>query len=65
MTNPLTSITTYFRGVQTEMRKVIWPTFPQLVQHLLSVVLGVALFTVIVGAIDFVFIKALAFFLTK
>lgn len=63
--NPLPLITTYFRGVQTEMRKVIWPTFPELVQHLLSVMLGIVLFTAIVGAVDYSFIKALGFFLTK
>lgn len=58
-------ITDYFKGVVAEMRKVVWPGLPLVGQHFLSVVLGLAFFTVFVGAIDYVFIKALAFFLTK
>lgn len=54
-------IATYFRGVQAELRKVVWPTVPTLVQHTLSVIIGIALLTAFVAAVDYVFIKALAY----
>ena len=49
----------YFQGVWVELRKVSWPTMPVLVQNLLSVLLGVAFATVLVGAFDFIFLKLL------
>jgi preprotein translocase SecE subunit len=50
----------YFQGVITELRKVSWPTLPQVVRHLISVVIGVAVAVVFVGVVDFVFIKGLS-----
>ena len=63
--NPLKSSVSYFQGVQAEMRKVVWPTFPVLLQHFFSVLIGIALATAFVGIVDFLFLHALAYILTK
>ena len=55
----LNSLVSYFQGVLTELRKVSWPSTPQLLQYFLSVVLGLLIATVFIGAIDYVFIHAL------
>ncbi len=57
---PLNGIIAYFQGVVVEARKVTWPTLPTVLQHFVSVVVGMALFTAFVGAIDYLFIKAVA-----
>jgi preprotein translocase SecE subunit len=59
--NPLRSLISYFQGVQTELRKVVWPTMPVLINHFFSVVIGIAIATVLVGAVDYVFIHAVAY----
>ena len=59
--NPLRSLLAYFQGVQTELRKVVWPTMPVLINHFFSVVIGIAIATVLVGAVDYVFIHAVAY----
>ena len=63
--NPLKVATDYLQGVQAEMRKVVWPTLPTLGQHLISVVLGMAVFGAFVGGVDYVFIHVLAFLIKK
>lgn len=48
-------ITNYFRGSYQELKKVIWPTKKETINHTLMVIgisLGVALF---LGALDFLF----------
>jgi preprotein translocase SecE subunit len=59
MTNPIKATIGYFQGVSTEMRKVTWPTVSTVVQHFISVVLGVAFFVVFVGVADFLFFHLL------
>lgn len=56
MVNPVT----YLQSVFTEMKKVSWPTFPTLVKYFFSVVIGVALATVVIGALDLVFVRSLS-----
>jgi preprotein translocase SecE subunit len=56
----LTGITDYFKGVRSEAKKIVWPTFPTLVQHFISVIVGLALFTAFVAGVDYVFIQGLA-----
>ncbi|MBU6389382.1 preprotein translocase subunit SecE [Patescibacteria group bacterium] len=63
--NPLKGLVSYFQGVQAEMRKVVWPTFPVLVQHFFSVLIGMVLATAFVGVVDYLFIHALAYIITK
>jgi len=62
---PLNAISLYFQGVVSEVRKVTWPSFPTLVRYLLSVVLGLALATVFIGTVDYLFYHLLTFFITK
>ncbi|MPW25041.1 preprotein translocase subunit SecE [Alkalibaculum sp. M08DMB] len=46
-------ITGFFKSVWFELKKVTWPTRPELMQHT-SVVIGIVLImTIIVSAIDF------------
>lgn len=49
----------YFQGVYAELRKVTWPTMPQVLRNLLAVVIGIALATLVVGGFDFIFLKLL------
>ncbi len=46
----------YLQGVVTEMRKVSWPSWQTVLKYFLAVVIGVALATVMVWALDYVFI---------
>jgi preprotein translocase SecE subunit len=63
--NLFNSISSYFQGVAVEVRKVVWPSFPSLVRYLVSVVLGIALATVFIGAVDYIFYHLLSFFISK
>ncbi|MEI6477986.1 MAG: preprotein translocase subunit SecE [bacterium] len=65
MKKALAWLTTYFRGVQAELRKVVWPTFPVLLQHFVSVVVGLVVFTAFVAGVDYVFIHGLGFIVNK
>ena len=59
--NPLASLAAYFKGVQTELKKVTWPTFPTLANHFVSVVVGITLATIFVGLVDYAFVHAVAY----
>jgi preprotein translocase subunit SecE len=45
----------YLREVRAEMRKVAWPTWPEVRRYALVVFVVVVLFTVMVFGLDFVF----------
>jgi preprotein translocase SecE subunit len=49
----------YFQGVYAELRKVTWPTVPQVLRNLLAVVVGVGLATLVIGGFDYLFIRLL------
>ena len=51
----------FLKDVRVEMGKVTWPTRKDLAQSTLVVLVAVGIATVYVGALDFVFEKALAF----
>ena len=53
------SISDYFAGVIAELKKVVWPSFSQMVKYFLAVVLGLILATAFVGGVDFFFITYL------
>lgn len=57
------NLVNYFQGVATELRKVTWPTVPTVVRHFLSVIVGVAFATLLVGGFDYLFLKLLSFIL--
>lgn len=43
----------YIRGSRTELKKITWPTRPELLQTTLAVIVVVALVAVILGVFDF------------
>ena len=45
----------YVREVRDEMRKVAWPTWPEVRRYSIVVLITVVLFTAFIGAIDAVF----------
>lgn len=49
----------YFQGVLTELRRVTWPTVPVVVRNVLAVGVGVAVATVLIGTLDYLFLKLL------
>lgn len=50
MANPLVS---YFKGAYDELKKVVWPTRKEIIQHTL-VVIGLSLFLALfLGGVDF------------
>lgn len=55
----------YLQGVVAELRKVVWPTPTTVLKYFLSVVIGVAIATVIVGSLDYIFIHALGLIINK
>ena len=57
----LTGITSYFKGVVAETRKVTWPTWNTLASAFVSVVVGVALATAVIGTFDYLFLHLLGF----
>lgn len=53
------SISSYFVGVWAELKKVVWPSFTQMIKYFVAVVLGLALATAFVGGIDYFFVAYL------
>ena len=50
-----TSPITYLREVREEMRKVAWPTWPEVRKYSIVVLITVVIFTSIVGGLDALF----------
>lgn len=46
-------LTAYFRGVWEELRKVVWPTWPELTRMTGVVVVTVVLFSLLIGGADY------------
>ena len=55
---PIARATTYVRQVVSELRKVIWPTRPELVSYTSVVLVFVVVMVLIVSGFDAVFTKA-------
>ena len=49
-----TSIAKWFRGMKSELKKVVWPTWSQLLNNTVVVVVISAIVALIVGLFDFV-----------
>ncbi len=47
--------TRFFRETKMEMKKVIWPTKRQLTQYTIAVIVSVVLVSIMIVAVDFVF----------
>ncbi len=54
-----TSLTTFYRQVIAELKKVVWPTRPQVVNYFWVVLVFVLIMMAIVAGLDFGFGKAM------
>ena len=45
----------YFREVKSELKKVIWPTFPKVVKNTGIVLIAIIVCAVVLGLFDYVF----------
>ena len=45
----------YLRNVRAEVRKITWPTWPDLRQHTIAVVIVVSIIGMIIGLMDWFF----------
>ncbi len=48
-----TSLTKWFRGMKSELKKVVWPTWPQVLNNTLVVIVVSVIFAIIIGLIDY------------
>ncbi len=53
------SIKSYFKGVRTEIKKVVWPTKHEMISYTSVVILACAFFGVAIWAVDSAFLAAL------
>ena len=53
---------TYFKGVRTEVRRVVWPTKDELVKYTVAVVAMLVFFGVLIAIVDALVIPGLAAF---
>ncbi|MFS0883996.1 preprotein translocase subunit SecE [Aeromicrobium sp. 179-A 4D2 NHS] len=53
-----TSLLTFYRQVVAELRKVVWPTRPQVVNYFLVVLVFVLIMMAFVSGLDYAFGKA-------
>ena len=54
-----TSLLTFYRQVVAELRKVVWPTRPQIINYFYVVMVFVLIMMAFVAGLDYVFGKAL------
>lgn len=43
----------WFRGMKSELKKVVWPTWPQVLNNTIVVIVVSVIFAVIIGLIDY------------
>lgn len=55
-------ITSFFRGVKQEMKKVQWPTNRELVRYTIVVFITVAFISLLIMLVDFVFVELFRLF---
>ena len=60
-----TGVRQYLREVRDEMRKVAWPTRPEVKRYSIIVVITVIVYTALVGAFDFIFAEFARWFYTS
>lgn len=48
-------IADYFREVKSELKKVIWPTFPKVVKNTGIVLIAIIVCSVVIGIFDYAF----------
>lgn len=55
----------YFQGAYHELRKVTWPSVPQVLRYLAAVVFSVLLATAVVGGLDYLLVHYVLRFFVK
>ena len=55
LTATVTESVKYLRNVQAEVHKITWPTWPDLRQHTVAVVIVVTILGIIIGLMDWFF----------
>ena len=56
---PRISAKEYFRGIRTEMKKVVWPTKKELVSFTTVVIIACTFFAIVFAAVDSAFLGVL------
>ena len=46
-------LTRWFRGMKSELKKVVWPTWSQVLNNTLVVIVVSVIFAIIIGLIDY------------
>ncbi len=52
-------LTKWFRGMKSELKKVVWPTWSQVLNNTLVVIVVSIIFAVIIGLIDYLAYKGI------
>ena len=45
-------LTKWFRGMKSELKKVVWPTWPQVLNNTVVVIVVSLIFAIVIGLID-------------
>jgi len=56
-------ISIFLQAVKGEMKKVSWPSRPQMIRSTLIVLITVIIFAIFIGGIDLLFFQIVRFFL--
>lgn len=46
-------MTKWFRGMKSELKKVVWPTWPQVLNNTVVVIVVSIIFAIVIGLIDY------------
>ena len=55
----------YFRGLKSELKKIVWPTWHQVMKNTLVVIAVVVVFGVLISALDMLFNISIIQWFTK
>ena len=58
-TRKWTGLTKWFRGMKSELKKVVWPTWSQVLNNTLVVIVVSVIFAIIIGLIDYLAYKGI------
>ena len=46
------AVSNWFRGMKSELKKVVWPTWPQVLNNTVVVIVVSVIFAIVIGLID-------------
>lgn len=53
----------FLRTVKSEMKKVSWPTRPQIIKSTIIVLVSLVVFAIVIGGMDIIFFQVIKIFL--